>query len=67
MTDFETPVRLCCGKHHTGVVCPDGLVMCCLCFERVTQDQLNVVNGVPENVCRKCSEMEKAVQRCFEP
>ncbi len=27
------PVRLCCGERHTGVVCPNGTVMCCVCFK----------------------------------
>ena len=63
-------VRLCCGKRHLGSVCPDGKVMCCLCFERFDQDQLNVAaNGQKEDVCKKCDELEKATntllpQRC---
>jgi hypothetical protein len=52
------PVRLCCGQAHNGVVCPDELVMCCLCFDRVTQDQLNVVNGIKEDVCKDCANLE---------
>lgn len=41
--------------------CPDGMVMCCLCFERVSQDKLNVAaDGRKENVCKKCAEEESA-------
>jgi hypothetical protein len=58
---LAAPVRLCCGKRHLGPVCPDGRVMCCLCFSRVDQDQLNVAaNGQKEDVCKKCDELEKA-------
>lgn len=58
---LAAPVRLCCGKRHLGPVCPDGKVMCCLCFSRVDQDQLNVAaNGQKEDVCKKCDELEKA-------
>ncbi len=52
------PVRPCCGQRHTGVQCPDGLIMCCLCFDRVSVDQLSLVDGMPENVCRPCAERE---------
>ena len=38
-------VRLCCGQRHSGTVCPDGMVMCCICFERVSQQQLNTIDG----------------------
>ncbi len=54
----EAPVRLCCGQRHWGAVCPDGLVMCCLCFERVTQDKLNVNDGKKEDVCLECARIE---------
>lgn len=56
----EPPVRLCCGKRHFGPMCPDGMVMCCLCFGRFAVDQLNVVDGQREDVCKQCSEEEKA-------
>lgn len=56
----NAPVRLCCGQRHFGVVCPDNLVMCCLCFERKSQDDLNINSGgVKENVCKTCAEAEK--------
>ena len=53
------PVRLCCGKRHFGVVCPDGMVMCALCFKRVHQSELSRgSSGRLENVCQKCKEIE---------
>lgn len=55
------PVRLCCGQRHDGAVCPDGKVMCCVCFERVRVDDLNVTpDGKKEDVCRPCAEIEAA-------
>lgn len=46
MTDDATeqdasPVRLCCGQRHWTVDCLDGMVMCCLCFDRVTKAELH--------------------------
>lgn len=58
------PVRVCCGLRHEGVACPDDLVMCQLCFERVPLDQLRVVADgirgatVVENVCQKCAAQD---------
>lgn len=58
---LDAPVRLCCGQRHFGPVCPDGLVMCCLCFERVSQNKLNVApDGRKEDVCKQCAEQESA-------
>ena len=37
------PYRPCCGQQHHGPVCPDGLVMCVLCFKRVSPDRLHVL------------------------
>lgn len=48
------PVRLCCGTRHWGVQCPDGLVQCCICWNRVKPDYLVVVDGVRQNVCLDC-------------
>lgn len=49
------PVRLCCGTRHAGVVCPDGKVMCCLCFKRVEQDELATYDdGFRMDVCQSC-------------
>lgn len=61
MTD--APVRLCCGERHWGVQCPDGLVMCQLCFDRVPLNELHVTDeGQVEDVCQKCAEMEGRVE-----
>lgn len=55
----EPPVRLCCGKRHLGPQCPDGKVMCCLCFERFEVAELNITaDGRPEDVCKQCAELE---------
>jgi hypothetical protein len=65
----ELPVRLCCGERHLGFVCSDGNVMCCLCFDRVSQDDLKVLpSGMKENVCKTCArlEQEMAKQRNLE-
>lgn len=49
------PYRLCCGKQHLSVECPDGKVLCCICFERVEQSELNVLpDGKKENCCKRC-------------
>lgn len=57
---LQPPIRLCCGQPHLGPVCPDGKVMCCLCFERVEQERLSIgENGVKENVCRECVKRER--------
>lgn len=63
----EPPTRLCCGQKHYGVVCPDGKVMCCLCFDRFDVKGLNVTeDGRPEDVCRECAEEEAKIieKRC---
>lgn len=57
---FQPPVRLCCGQRHLGPVCPDGWVMCCICFERKQPADLNATaNGQKEDVCKTCAEEEK--------
>ncbi|GGS96832.1 hypothetical protein [Streptomyces violaceus] len=38
-----------------------GRVMCCLCFEFCTTDQLNPVEGGVEDVCMTCARKEAAV------
>lgn len=54
------PVRLCCGERHYGVQCPDGKVMCCLCFERFSVEDLSeTVDGDKQDVCLRCDEMER--------
>lgn len=57
----EAPVRPCCNQRHYGVQCPDGLVMCCLCFDRFPVDQLSVDpdDGKPWDVCIDCDAAEK--------
>ena len=55
----EPPVKLCCGQRHFGSMCPDGKVMCCICFERVRVEDLNVLpSGKPEDVCKDCARKE---------
>ena len=50
------PVRLCCGQAHWTVQCPDGKVMCCLCFGRFSLDELNAAeDGSKEDACRECA------------
>jgi hypothetical protein len=52
----EPPVRACCAQRHYGPVCPDGLVMCCLCFQRFEVSELSVEeDGATVDVCRECS------------
>lgn len=56
------PVRLCCRQRHWGVQCPDGLVMCCLCFDRFDAENLNDTgDGHKENVCKDCAAREAAI------
>ena len=57
---MDKPIRLCCGKAHDGAVCPDSKVMCCLCFERVTMDQLSTMSGKKQDICLKCKELDAA-------
>lgn len=53
------PVRLCCGERHWGCECPDGKVMCCICFGRFDLDELNALsNGKKEDVCKQCADKE---------
>jgi hypothetical protein len=71
------PVKLCCGQRHGGSVrCPDGLVMCELCFERVTDDALMRDFDDPSkrwNICKPCGHREnfavmtKAMIASFRP
>lgn len=57
----EPPIRLCCFQRHTGVVCPDGKVMCCLCFDRFEVAELFVeADGDTYDVCRPCGEVDAA-------
>lgn len=55
----EPPVRLCCAQRHWGAICPDGKVMCCLCFERFEQADLSeTVDGDKQDVCVTCAKLE---------
>lgn len=54
------PVRLCCGQAHLGVQCPDGKVMCCMCFERFDLADLNTTpTGQKEDCCKRCGDEER--------
>lgn len=56
----DVPVRVCCGLRHRGSVCPDGKVVCCLCFERVPVERLSVtVAGGRTDVCDDCAAGER--------
>ena len=67
-TISEPPARLCCGERHYGAQCPDGLVMCCLCFDRFPVGELNVgEDGRPENVCKGCTAIEQQVLQDLKP
>ena len=62
----SAPVRLCCGERHYGAQCPDGLVMCILCFNRFQVEELNVVStdfeGQHEDVCKACAALEEGAR-----
>lgn len=57
------PVKLCCGhrqSEHRGPQCPDGKVMCCLCFDRFdVADLADDSDGATIDVCKACHEMER--------
>ena len=58
----NAPVRLCCGKRHHGVQCPDGKVMCCICFQRFEVSELSLTpEGKPVDVCKDCAQQEAEV------
>lgn len=53
----QEPVRLCCSKRHAGPVCPDGMVMCCICYGRWEISELYVdAAGVTWDMCKGCGE-----------
>lgn len=55
----EPPVRLCCFQRHSGPICPDGLVMCQLCYGRFEIQDLHMTeDGTPEDVCKPCAEAD---------
>jgi len=56
----EPPVRLCCHQRHWGAICPDGKVMCQLCYDRFELTDLHTdEGGTPEDVCKECAERER--------
>ena len=58
------PVRLCCMQRHRTVACPDGKVMCQLCFDRFDKDDLMVdEDGVKWDVCKTCRADELEMLR----
>lgn len=60
----EPPVRLCCFQRHWGAVCPDGKVMCQLCYNRFRPEDLNMLpSGQRENVCVDCAKEERRMER----
>lgn len=60
--EIKPPVRLCCWQRHWGVLCPDGLVLCCLCFYRYPVWALSVdpADGKPVDKCKQCAKDEEA-------
>lgn len=52
---MEAPVRNCCMTRHWGAVCPDGMVMCCICFDRFLVEDLAKDQGEVTDVCIRCA------------
>lgn len=57
------PIKLCCFhrmSEHSGPQCPDGKVMCCLCFERFEVGDLatDPADGKKVDVCKPCYASE---------
>lgn len=68
------PVRLCCMARHNGPVCPDGTVMCAICFDKFTGNQLYTdKNGTTHDICKPCHKqdqellVEKLLRAATEP
>ena len=55
------PIRLCCGQRHQGSQCPDGKVMCQLCYDRfeVSELDLDPSDGKYWDVCKLCAEHDR--------
>lgn len=49
------PVRLCCGMRHYGALCPDGKVMCEVCFDRFPPEDLFTDSHGTWNLCKLCA------------
>jgi hypothetical protein len=59
LTSEKPPTRICCGEPHYGPMCPDGLTMCCLCFERFAVPDLYIgADGYVWDYCRVCASRE---------
>lgn len=62
--DEFVPTRLCCGQRHFGLVCPDGKVMCCMCFNRFEKSELFVdEQGLRVDVCVPCGTIDAQQQQ----
>jgi hypothetical protein len=61
--DF-VPYRACCGQQHLGVQCPDGKVMCCICFKRFDVADLSVdpTDGKTWDVCKGCDAEDRGIK-----
>ena len=59
----EPPTRLCCGKKHWGVLCPDGKVMCQICFHRFDVADLWRDREGVWDVCKTCGEHEEQIRK----
>jgi hypothetical protein len=59
------PYRLCCMQRHHGPMCPDGKVMCCICFGRFDVADLVTYPGddVPTDVCKVCAKRDERAIR----
>lgn len=64
--ETDGPTRLCCGQRHWSAACPDGKVMCCICFGRFSLDELDEADRLEDgtdggrtDVCRQCGEEQR--------
>ncbi len=65
--EWNGPIRLCCGQRHWEVQCPDGAVMCCICFMKFGVESLSVLpDGSKTDVCKTCAEQEERTRRMLE-
>ena len=64
----EPPTRLCCGQKHYGPICPDGKIMCCICFGKfdISQLSLDKESGFPCDVCKECKAHEDKIMESKE-
>lgn len=46
-------------QRHWDLPCPDGTVMCCLCFDKFEQDQLYEDEDGKWDMCRECGEEDR--------